>query len=38
MEQWDPAEDEIDWLTGEFTYKRDKERHRFENEKSEVLF
>ena len=24
MDEWDPVEDEIDWLTGEYTYKKEK--------------
>jgi hypothetical protein len=27
MDEWNPVEDEIDWLTGEYTYKREKLRN-----------
>ena len=35
MEEWNPVEDEIDWLTGEFTYKREREKRRLKNEGNE---
>ena len=24
MEEWDPADEGLDWLTGEYTYKRER--------------
>jgi hypothetical protein len=26
MQEWDPIEGEIDWLTGKYTYKRERPR------------
>ena len=40
MDEWNPVEDEIDWLTGEYTYKRDKikrEKRRLEAHNLEFL-
>jgi len=31
MEEWNPIEDEIDWLTGEYTYKREKLKKALES-------
>ena len=33
MEEWNPMEDEIDWLTGEYTYKQEKLKKALQNSK-----
>jgi hypothetical protein len=30
MDEWDPCEDEIDWLCGEYTYKKDRLRRELQ--------
>lgn len=31
MDDWDPCEDEIDWLCGEYTYKRERLKRQLQN-------
>jgi len=37
MEEWIAVEDEIDWLTGEYTYKREKLKNAVEAETSDFF-
>ena len=38
MEEWNPMEDEIDWLTGEYTYKREKLEKALKNQGTKNIF
>jgi hypothetical protein len=37
MEEWNPIEDEIDWLIGAYTYRREKLRRAYGTSKALIF-